>query len=161
MYVWTAACRRRGARNVGCLFSTRTPPFISLHHLFALITLIPLISHIVLHSPQCGQMGLWKSRPKRGPTTFLSKLIHNWEWDRGKNSPKKCATAVIFKPLPKVKNRPIYEKSPNLVTSIPSSISSRTQSFGDILGETKVFGKFSESCSGDTQSYDRELQRHG
>jgi hypothetical protein len=33
-----------------------------------------------------------------------------------KDGPKICATSLIFKPLPKVKNRPIGENSPNLVT---------------------------------------------
>jgi hypothetical protein len=48
--------------------------------------------------------------PKMCPNPFLSKLMHSF------NNGKNWATSVIFKQLPKVKNHPKSENSPNLVT---------------------------------------------
>jgi hypothetical protein len=47
---------------------------------------------------QGGQMRLCKNRPKRGPTRFLSKVIHNFYFV--KRSPKVIAQINYTKELP-------------------------------------------------------------
>jgi hypothetical protein len=68
------------------------------------------------------QMSLWKNYPKCSSTHFFKTTLTLTDY---KSSSQTWDTSVIFKKLPRVNNRPVFENSPDLVTLASSYFQQR------------------------------------